>query len=55
MKEAQEKTLLLEALMKHDWNQSAAAKALGIPESTVRYKMQKYGIKKEAEGRGPRA
>jgi len=46
VQDVHEKTLLLEALTKHDWNQSAAAKALGIHESTVRYKMQKYGIKK---------
>ncbi len=46
MKDAYEKMILLEVLNKQDWNQSATAKALGIHESTVRYKMQKYGIKK---------
>ncbi|MFQ6003533.1 MAG: sigma-54 interaction domain-containing protein, partial [Candidatus Zixiibacteriota bacterium] len=41
-----EKGIILEALMQQNWNQSAAARALGIAESTLRYKMQKYGIKK---------
>jgi len=44
--EVQEKMMLLEALAKHDWNQLATAKALGLPESTMRYKMLKHGIKK---------
>ncbi|MFQ5768939.1 MAG: sigma 54-interacting transcriptional regulator [bacterium] len=46
MKDTFEKKMLLDALTEHDWNQSAAARALGIAESTLRYKMQKYGIKK---------
>ncbi len=46
MREAREKTSLLEALTRHHWNQSAAAKVLGIHESTLRHKMKKYGIKK---------
>jgi transcriptional regulator with GAF, ATPase, and Fis domain len=45
MKDTYEKSMLLEALREHDGNQSAAARALGIAESTLRYKMQKYGIK----------
>jgi len=46
MKDAYEKMILLEALMKHDWNQSAAGRELEIDEKSVRYKMQKFGIKK---------
>jgi len=46
MKDAYEKMVLLEALVKHDWNQSAAARELEVDEKTVRYKMQKFGIKK---------
>jgi Nif-specific regulatory protein len=46
-KELYEREMLLEALSKNDWNQSAAARALGIHEKTVRYKMQKFGIKKQ--------
>jgi len=46
MKDAYEKMILLEALVKNDWNQSAAARELEIDEKSVRYKMQKFGIKK---------
>jgi transcriptional regulator with GAF, ATPase, and Fis domain len=46
MKEKYEKILLLEALIQHEWNQSSVARELEISEHTVRYKMQKYGIKK---------
>jgi transcriptional regulator with GAF, ATPase, and Fis domain len=46
MKEAYEKMILLEALVKSDWNQSAAARELEVDEKTVRYKMQKFGIQK---------
>jgi transcriptional regulator with PAS, ATPase and Fis domain len=46
MKEKYEKMLLLEALIQHEWNQSSVARELEISEHTVRYKMQKYGIKK---------
>lgn len=45
-KEAYEKTMLLEALTRNDWNQSAAARELGISERSVRYKMQKLGLEK---------
>ena len=45
-KASYEKNILLEALEKHGWNQSAAAKELGIHESTLRYKMQKFRLKK---------
>ena len=45
-KSAYEKTMLLEALARNDWNQSAAARELGISERSVRYKMQKLGIEK---------
>lgn len=46
MKDAYEKMILLEVLMKHDWNQSAAARELEVDEKSVRYKMQKFGVKK---------
>jgi len=46
MKDAYEKMILLEALVKHAWNQSAAARELEIDEKSVRYKMQKFGMKK---------
>ncbi|MGB2984942.1 MAG: sigma-54 dependent transcriptional regulator, partial [Phycisphaerae bacterium] len=42
----QERTLIVKALEEHDWNQSRAAKALGITRYHVRHRMKKYGIKK---------
>lgn len=41
-----EKAILLEALANNNWNQSAAARELGISERTVRYQMKKYNIQK---------
>jgi len=41
-----EKEMIVKALEKHNWNQTAAARELGLHESTLRYKMRKYGIKK---------
>jgi DNA-binding NtrC family response regulator len=45
--EDSEKTLLLDALKKSDWNITAAAKELGIKRSTIRYRLEKYNLKKE--------
>jgi len=42
-----EQGMIKEALKKHDWNQSKAAKELGISERTIRYKMKKYKIEKQ--------
>ncbi|MFN3871536.1 MAG: sigma-54-dependent transcriptional regulator [Ignavibacterium sp.] len=44
--EALEKKLIYDALMKANGNQSLAGRMLGITERNLRYKMQKYGIKK---------
>ena len=41
-----ERGMIAEALKKHDWNQSKAAKELGVSERTIRYKMEKYKIEK---------
>ena len=41
-----ERGMIAEALKKHDWNQSKAARELGITERTIRYKMGKYDIRK---------
>jgi Nif-specific regulatory protein len=46
-KDAFEKKILLEALNENNWNQSAAARKLGIRESTLRYKIQKFEIKRQ--------
>jgi two-component system NtrC family response regulator len=42
----QEQNLLLAALEQCSWNQSSAAKKLGITRSALRYRLQKHGIKK---------
>jgi transcriptional regulator with GAF, ATPase, and Fis domain len=41
-----EKDMLIQALLKNNWKQTGAAKELGLHESTLRYKMRKFGIKK---------
>jgi sigma-54 specific flagellar transcriptional regulator A len=41
-----EKTLILHALNKTDWNQSAAARELGITRDLLRYRMKKYALKR---------
>ena len=41
-----EMELIRKALIDHSWNQTMAAKQLGIHESTLRYKIAKYGIRK---------
>ena len=42
-----EKEEILKALRARDWVQTRAAELLGISERVLRYKMKKYGIKKE--------
>ena len=42
--EALEKSLILDALIKHQWVQTRAAEELGISERVLRYKMAKYGL-----------
>jgi len=44
---ANERSLILEALREHDWNQSAAARALDISRDNLRYRIKKYNIKRE--------
>jgi len=44
--EALEKKLIYDALSKANGNQSQAGRMLGLTERNLRYKMQKYGIKK---------
>ena len=43
--EAFEKDLILDALKKAGFNQSQAARDLGLSERNLRYKMEKYGLK----------
>ncbi len=42
--EGVEKELILRALQKHDWNQSRAARYLGITRHTLLYRMEKHNI-----------
>jgi len=41
-----EKEMIIKALAINNWNQSKAANELGLHESTLRYKIRKFGIKK---------
>jgi len=41
-----ERTLIVKALEDHRWNQSAAARALGISRDHLRYRVKKYGLRK---------
>jgi len=43
-----EKALILQALNETDWNQSAAARHLGITRDHLRYRIKKYGLAKPA-------
>ncbi len=47
--EALEKKLIFDALLQANGNQSLAGRMLGITERNLRYKMQKYGIKKSTD------
>ena len=47
-KDAYERELLIEALQRNKWNQSATAKELGVDEKSVRYKMKKFAIQRPA-------
>jgi Nif-specific regulatory protein len=42
-----ESKIIRQALVDSRWNQSVAANKLGIDESTLRYKITKYGLKKK--------
>ena len=43
---ASEKALVLDALRTNNWNQSKAARALGISRDNIRYRIKKYDIKR---------
>ena len=45
----QQKELILEALKANKWNQSAAARALGISRHRLRYRIEKHGIQTHPE------
>ena len=39
-----EREIVIEALERNDWNQTAAARFLRIPRHTLIYRMEKYAI-----------
>jgi DNA-binding NtrC family response regulator len=41
-----ERTMIVAALKKHDWNKSRAAIALGVTRRILSYKMQNLGLEK---------
>jgi PAS domain S-box-containing protein len=43
--EAAERTMVVRALEKAQWNQTQAARLLGITRDTMRYKMKKFGLR----------
>jgi Nif-specific regulatory protein len=47
-----ERSAVVHALEKHGWIQTRAALDLGISERNLRYKMQKFGIRRPEGGRG---
>jgi two-component system NtrC family response regulator len=48
-----EKELILRALQKHDWNQSRAARYLGITRHTLLYRIEKHNIVRPGARGGP--
>jgi len=42
-----ERTLVLQALEKSSWNVTRAARLLGLTRDTLRYRIEKYGLKRE--------
>ncbi len=44
--EGQERALILEALEAQRWNQTQAARTLGINRDALRYRMKKYGLRR---------
>ncbi|MEJ5368441.1 MAG: sigma-54 dependent transcriptional regulator [Bryobacteraceae bacterium] len=43
-----ERSLILEALRRSDWNQSQAARLLDISRKTLIYRMEKFGLRRES-------
>ncbi len=46
-----ERAAIIEALEETGWVKARAARALGITERMIGYKIKKYGISKEVTGR----
>jgi len=48
-----QKRMIEEALLAHNWNQSQAARALGISRHHLRYRIKKFGIRKDGDDPSP--
>jgi len=46
----QERKLVLDALQQNNWNQSAAARQLGITRDILRYRVKRYGLVRPSTG-----
>ncbi len=44
-----ERSLILEALKRCDWNQSRAARFLDISRKTLIYRMEKYNLRRQTQ------
>jgi Nif-specific regulatory protein len=51
---ASERAMIVKALQEHQWNQSKAARALGISRDNLRYRVKKYEIKRSEVGHAER-
>ena len=49
--EAVERGLLVQALERTEWNQSASARLLGISRYALRYRMEKFDLKRAPPAR----
>src|SRR5438309_10058408 len=53
-KQAAERAYLLAKLQENDWNVSETARTLEMPRSNLYKKIERYGLTREAYGRGSR-
>jgi DNA-binding NtrC family response regulator len=49
-----ERSLVVQALRRSDWNQTQAARLLGLNRDQIRYRIEKFGLDKATAGEGPR-
>jgi two-component system NtrC family response regulator len=49
-----ERSLVVQALRRCDWNQTQAARLLGLNRDQIRYRIEKFGLDKATAGEGPR-
>ena len=49
---AAERSMIVKALHENNWNQSKAARTLGISRDNLRYRVKKYDITREEDAKG---